>query len=82
MNFFETFPECSLPSSVSKNTIKMVGRQARLRDVTDGPILPNLCLYTRANHAREVIRQWKHIRYEVSSIWNNIHLMYGPEGNS
>ena len=26
MNFFETFPECSLPSSVSKNTIKMIGQ--------------------------------------------------------
>ena len=23
MNFFETFPECSLPSTVSKNTIKI-----------------------------------------------------------
>ena len=23
--FFETFPECSLPSTVSKNTIKTIG---------------------------------------------------------
>ena len=30
----ETFPECSLPSGVSKNTLKMVGYVARLRDVT------------------------------------------------
>ena len=32
MNFFETFPECSLPSTVSKNTIKMIGHHSRLRD--------------------------------------------------
>ena len=29
MNFFETFPECSLPSTVSKNTIKMIGHHSR-----------------------------------------------------
>ena len=33
MNFFETFPECSLPSAVSKNTIKTIGHHSRLRDV-------------------------------------------------
>ena len=33
MNFFETFPEHSLPSTVSKHTIKMIGHHARLRDV-------------------------------------------------
>ena len=33
MNFFETFPECSLPSTVLKNTIKMIGRHSCLRDV-------------------------------------------------
>ena len=33
MNFFETFPECSLPSTVSKNTKKMIGHHSRLRDV-------------------------------------------------
>ena len=31
MDLFETFPECSLPSTVSKNTIKMIGRHARLK---------------------------------------------------
>ena len=31
MNFFSTFPECSLPSSISKNTIKMIGNQVCLR---------------------------------------------------
>ena len=29
MNFFETFPECSLPSTVSQNAIKMVGHRSR-----------------------------------------------------
>ena len=33
MNFFETFPGCSLPSTVSKNTIKMIGHHSYLRDV-------------------------------------------------
>ena len=33
MNFFETFPECSLPNTVSKNTIKTIGHHSRLRDV-------------------------------------------------
>ena len=32
--FFETLPECSLPSNVSKKTIKMIGHPARLKDVT------------------------------------------------
>ena len=31
MNFFETFPECSLLSTVSKKTINMIGRHGRLR---------------------------------------------------
>ena len=30
MNVFETFPECSLPNTVLKNTIKMIGHHARL----------------------------------------------------
>ena len=34
MTFFETFPEYSLPSTVSKKAIKMIGHHARLRDVT------------------------------------------------
>ena len=29
MNFFETLPECSLPSTALKNTIKMIGHHAR-----------------------------------------------------
>ena len=33
MNFFETFPESSLLSTVSKKTIKMVGHHSRLRDM-------------------------------------------------
>ena len=33
MNFFKTFPECSLPSTVSKKTIKMIGHHSRLRDM-------------------------------------------------
>ena len=44
MNFFETFPECSLPSTVSKNTIKMMSLFSFKR--CDGPILPHLCLYS------------------------------------
>ena len=52
MNFLETFPECSLPSTVSKNTIQLVGHHARIRDVTDQscPIsksTPVLVLITR-----------------------------------
>ena len=27
-NFFKTFPDCSLPSTISKNTIKMIGHHA------------------------------------------------------
>ena len=48
MNLFENFPECSLPSTVSKNTMKMIGRHACLRYVTAYPIFA----FTRANHAR------------------------------
>ena len=50
MNFFETFPECSLPSTVSKNTIKMIGHHSRLRDVMGQSYPIYAC--TRANHAR------------------------------
>ena len=48
--FFETFPECSLPSTVWKNTIKMIGHHSRLRDV----VVQSYPIYacTRANHAR------------------------------
>ena len=50
MNLFETFPECVLPSSVSENTIKMMGHHASLRDMT-GRYHP-ICSCTRANHTR------------------------------
>ena len=50
MKFFETFPECSLPSTVSKNTMKMIGHRSRLRDVTGKSYPIYAC--TRANHAR------------------------------
>ena len=50
MNFFETFPEYSLPSTVSKNTIKMVGHHSRLRDAMGQSCPIYAC--TRANHAR------------------------------
>ena len=33
MNFFKTFPESSLLSTVSKKTIKMIGHHSRLRDM-------------------------------------------------
>ena len=45
MNFFETFPECSLPSTVSKNTIKMIGHHSRLRDVIGQSYLICACSY-------------------------------------
>ena len=50
MNFFATFPGCSLPSIVSKNTIKMIGHHSRLRDMIGQSQL--ICACTRANHAR------------------------------
>ena len=50
MNFFETFPECSLPRTVSKNTIKMIGHQSCLRDVMARSY--PFCACARANHAR------------------------------
>ena len=50
MNLYETFPECSLPSAVSKNTIKMIGHHSRLRDVMGQSYL--ICVCARTNHAR------------------------------
>ena len=50
MNFFETFPGCSLPSTVSKNKIKKIGHHSRLRDVMGQSSHSYAC--TRANHAR------------------------------
>ena len=53
MNFFETFPECSLTSTVSKNTIKTIGHHSRLRDLMDQSYLsyvPVIVLITRVVH--------------------------------
>ena len=58
MNFFETFPECSLPRTVSKNNIKMIGQHSRLRDMMGHiygwanltPFMPVLVLITRVVH--------------------------------
>ena len=48
INFFETFPECSPPSIVSKKTIKMIGHHSPLRDMM-GQSYP-ICACSRANH--------------------------------
>ena len=52
MNFFETFPKCSLPSTVSKNAIKMIGHHSLLRDVVGQSylIVPVLVLITHVIH--------------------------------
>ena len=50
MNFFETFTEYPLPSTGSKNTIKMIGHHSRLRDVMGQSYL--ICACTRTNHTR------------------------------
>ena len=49
MNFFETFPECSLTSTVSKNEIKMIGHHSCLRDAMSQSYPIYAC--TRANQA-------------------------------
>ena len=49
MNFFETFPESSLLSTVSKRTIKMIGRHSRLKDMIGQSYPIYAC--TCANHA-------------------------------
>ena len=49
INFFETFPESSLLNTVSKKTIKMIGRHSRLRDMMGQSYPIYAC--TRANHA-------------------------------
>jgi len=49
MNFFETFPESSLLSTVSKNRIKMICHYSRLRD-TMGQSYP-IYACTSAYHA-------------------------------
>ena len=43
MNYFETFPECSLPSTVSKRTLKMIGHHSRLRDMMGQSYPINAC---------------------------------------
>ena len=48
INFFETFPECSPPSIVSKKTIKMIGHHSRLRDMMGQSYPIYAC--PRANH--------------------------------
>jgi len=49
MVFFEIFSESSLPSTVSKKTIKMIGHHSRLRDMMGQsyPIFAVLVLITR-----------------------------------
>ena len=49
MNFFETFPEYSLPSTVSRSTIKMLGHHARFRGAMGQSYPIYAC--TRANNA-------------------------------
>ena len=49
MNFFETFPECSPPSIVSKERTKMIGHHSRLRDMMGQSYPIYAC--SRANHA-------------------------------
>ena len=49
MNFFETFPQCSTPSIVSKKTIKVTGHHSRLRDMMGQSYPIYAC--SRANHA-------------------------------
>ena len=49
MKFLETFSECSLPSTVSKNTIKMIGHSSHLRDVKGQSYHIYAC--SRDNHA-------------------------------
>ena len=53
-DFFETFPEYSLPSTVSKNTMKKIGHRSRKRDMMD-QCYPIYAACTGANHARYFI---------------------------
>ena len=50
IDFLETFPECSLSSTVWKDTIKMIGHHSRSREVTDQSCPIYGC--ARDNHAR------------------------------
>ena len=49
MKFFETFPESSLLSTFSKETIKMIGHLSRLRDMMGQTYPIYACI--RANHS-------------------------------
>ena len=87
MNSFETFPECSLPSTVSKNTIKMIGHHSRLRDVMGQSYLicasTVLVLIMRVIHRStlhfftKVILGKKLDRQKVSGIQNNVYKICG-----
>ena len=52
MNFFKTFPQCSLPSTVSKNTIKMINHHSSLRDAMGQSYLICASCTRTINHAR------------------------------
>ena len=49
MNFFETFPESSLLSTVSKNTIKMIGHHSPLRDMMRTLVTQKSCAVRMRN---------------------------------
>jgi len=49
LNFFKTFPESSLLSTVLKKAIKMIGHCSRLRDIMGQSYPIYAC--THANHA-------------------------------
>ena len=80
MNFFETFPESSLLSTVSKKTIKMIGHHSRLRDMMGQsyPIYACTSAYhacTSAYHVHfAVARNILNLRWlkTVSSIFQDI----------
>ena len=61
MDCFEAFPECSLPNTVSKKKIKMIGHHSCLRDVMGQSYPIHAC--TRANHASY---SSVHVTFEVA----------------
>ena len=52
---FETFLECSLPKTVSKNTVKKLGRHAPLKDMMDQsyPFMPNQMHFISSVHWKQ-----------------------------
>ena len=62
INFFETFPECSPPSIVSKKTIKMIGHHSRLRDMMDQSYTIYACSCANHGHYSSV-----HVKFCSSS---------------